>query len=226
MEQSLHVKGHIVNGASFTTNPTNSFQSTLFGSNNYYHRFKVIRSGVNNDSNFPMYSSGLAFTGGDTHGLLMTKYDSADVIVGAGSSNKLNWTKHLAFKDDIVAMGDYVVSQGTSGVWTYRKWNSGIAECWGQVNMTTYTGNGNTRVLSGTSSDTYKTAYRQIDVSLPSGLFTSVNCVTATALDSGTGVSACCVESWNATTFRMATWGAPDSCDNGKPSVHVFGRWK
>lgn len=27
---------------------------------------------------------------------------------------------------------DYVVEQGTSGMWTYRKWNSGIAECWGK----------------------------------------------------------------------------------------------
>lgn len=26
---------------------------------------------------------------------------------------------------------DYVVAQGTDGIWTYRKWNSGIAECWG-----------------------------------------------------------------------------------------------
>ena len=27
---------------------------------------------------------------------------------------------------------DFVIQQGTSGIWTYRKWNSGIAECWGQ----------------------------------------------------------------------------------------------
>ena len=26
---------------------------------------------------------------------------------------------------------DYVVEQGTDGIWTYRKWNSGVAECWG-----------------------------------------------------------------------------------------------
>ena len=26
---------------------------------------------------------------------------------------------------------DYIVEQGTSGIWTYRKWNSGIAEAWG-----------------------------------------------------------------------------------------------
>lgn len=27
-------------------------------------------------------------------------------------------------------ISDYVVEQGESGIWTYRKWNSGVAECW------------------------------------------------------------------------------------------------
>ena len=27
---------------------------------------------------------------------------------------------------------DYIVEQGIDGNWTYRKWNSGIAECWGK----------------------------------------------------------------------------------------------
>lgn len=31
---------------------------------------------------------------------------------------------------------DYVVEQGTDGIWTYRKWNSGIAECWGSYTET------------------------------------------------------------------------------------------
>lgn len=26
---------------------------------------------------------------------------------------------------------DYIVAQGTSGIWFYRKWNSGLAEFWG-----------------------------------------------------------------------------------------------
>ena len=30
--------------------------------------------------------------------------------------------------------GDYVLEQGTSGIWTYRKWSSGIAECWANKN--------------------------------------------------------------------------------------------
>ena len=31
-----------------------------------------------------------------------------------------------------VDASDYVIEQGTSGIWTYRKWDSGIAECWGR----------------------------------------------------------------------------------------------
>lgn len=26
---------------------------------------------------------------------------------------------------------DYIVEQGQSGIWMYRKWSSGVAECWG-----------------------------------------------------------------------------------------------
>lgn len=38
---------------------------------------------------------------------------------------------------------DYIVEQGTSGIWTYRKWDSGIAECWGATTI---------RVTSNTAS--------------------------------------------------------------------------
>lgn len=31
---------------------------------------------------------------------------------------------------------DCIVEQGVSGSWTYRKWNSGVAECWGTVTGT------------------------------------------------------------------------------------------
>ena len=32
---------------------------------------------------------------------------------------------------------DFVIQQGTSGIWNYRKWKSGTAECWGQYSFTT-----------------------------------------------------------------------------------------
>ena len=35
-----------------------------------------------------------------------------------------------------VQLTDFVTAQGISGSWTYRKWNSGVAECWGIFRVT------------------------------------------------------------------------------------------
>ena len=40
---------------------------------------------------------------------------------------------------------DYIVDQGRSGIWFYRKWNSGLAEFWGGKQVR---GNGTVRVLA------------------------------------------------------------------------------
>jgi hypothetical protein len=39
----------------------------------------------------------------------------------------------IKYKDNVIS--DFVVEQNTYGIWTYRKWNSGIAECWGRANI-------------------------------------------------------------------------------------------
>ena len=36
-------------------------------------------------------------------------------------------------------IGDFVVEQGTTTNWSYRKWNSGVAECWGTAKYTAST---------------------------------------------------------------------------------------
>ncbi len=43
---------------------------------------------------------------------------------------KTAFTKLSSLQTKLNATKDYVVEQGTSGSWRYRKWNSGIAECW------------------------------------------------------------------------------------------------
>jgi hypothetical protein len=40
----------------------------------------------------------------------------------------------IKYKGAII--GDFVIEQGISDVWTYRKWHSGIAECWCKVSTT------------------------------------------------------------------------------------------
>lgn len=78
-----------------------AFQTNLFGSNNSGFRFKAIRSAISGDSNYPQYGSGMAWATGDTHGFILTKYGGADVIIGGGNADTVQWRRHMAFKDDI-----------------------------------------------------------------------------------------------------------------------------
>lgn len=50
--------------------------------------------------------------------------------------NDFNFNVPISFNGQ--EMKDFIVEQGTSGIWTYRKWNSGIAECWGTIAPTSH----------------------------------------------------------------------------------------
>ena len=77
-----------------------------------------------------------------------------------------------AIQDELIRVGgvgtvpvaDYVVAQGTSGIWTYRKWNSGIAECWTTSTLNT-TGTFWANVMGGYGF--------YVGYDFPSGLFIS-----------------------------------------------------
>jgi hypothetical protein len=47
------------------------------------------------------------------------------------SDTDFNFNVPICFKGQ--EMKDFVVEQGTSGIWDYRLWNSRIAECWGDT---------------------------------------------------------------------------------------------
>lgn len=61
-------------------------------------------------------------------------------------------------------MTDFVVEEATSGIWTYRKWNNGVAECWGEYSVTT-------TVNNAWGSLFYSATIAQVNY--PSGLFIS-----------------------------------------------------
>lgn len=83
-----------------------------------------------------------------------------------------------AIQDELIRVGgsgtspvaDYVVAQGTSGNWTYRKWNSGVAECWAKITQTVTPGNA--------WEGTLNLAPYVIAVTTPIE-FTSIDCVNA-----------------------------------------------
>lgn len=76
-------------------------------------------------------------------------------------------------------LADFVIQQGTSGIWTYRKWKSGIAECWGRKSVSTAIANawGNLYTSGALSA---------LNVSFPF-TFAAVPTITANLTCNGTG---------------------------------------
>jgi hypothetical protein len=114
------------------------------------------------------------------------------------------------------AFADKVVEQGTSGIWTYRKWNSGIAECWG------------TYLLSTTVSNAWGNGYESgaKTVQMPSGLFTAVPSIQLT----NAGSWECIVIGYNhtkdAVSFELFRPSQITSAQNFYVNIYAIGRWK
>ena len=112
---------------------------------------------------------------------------------------------------------DYIIEQGTSGIWTYRKWASGIAECWGLWYGT----------LSHYGSALGGYAYNSGAISYPSGLFIA----KPNAQFSGYIGSGFCLcgnilsnsSKDNIVCYAIATASGSQSCGF---YIHSVGRWK
>ena len=113
---------------------------------------------------------------------------------------------------------DYIVEQGTSGVWRYRKWNSGFAECWGY------------HTISGTNISTAWGAwYASPAITLPSFPFTFVGAPDVhvgwesdfSAIIDGVGKR----ESTKAGQVYLYRPVAQTNV-NGRFSIYAYGKWK
>lgn len=107
--------------------------------------------------------------------------------------------KDIAYKLGLIA--DYVVEHGTDGIWTYRKWASGIAECWGEQ----VENNGSFSAWG------YLYAHDIPSVNFPSGLFEKVIIETAQAKQSGGNI----VSSINSTGADFKTKASQITCIRG-----------
>ena len=111
---------------------------------------------------------------------------------------------------------DYIIEQGASGMWTYRKWSSGIAECWGSYSETISQLGG---VLNGYSYS--------VVVNFPSDLFIDVPNVTYSAfLGNAYALTGTLNTSF---TKNLVTLFAVSNTSGSKSStwqVKAIGRWK
>lgn len=65
--------------------------------------------------------------------------------------------------ETLAALGDYVIEEGTSGNWKYRKWNSGRVEMWGSYSFSAKQG-------TSWAAGLY---YTDETISFPAGIFTA-----------------------------------------------------
>lgn len=142
-------------------------------------------------------------------------YETSDTAYDPNATWGGAWTSET-ITDDVI------IEEGTSGIWTYRKWASGTAECWGGLTWT---------ITSWTAwgSSYYSTASPVTD--FPSGLFIRAPLMTTSGRTSNGDV----ITYWrSATTFSKDT--APtfgfirpaDGTDNitGYLYMHAIGTWK
>lgn len=91
-----------------------------------------------------------------------------------------------------LAKRDHIVEQGTSGIWTYRKWASGLAECWGKksVNVTSWSQFGNVyEGLPGAGVQQYPSGLFNERPTLTYGITRNDNAPAIIGIETSTGAS-------------------------------------
>lgn len=129
--------------------------------------------------------------------------------------------RYYKFKNPTATCGlaDFIVEQGTSGIWTYRKWNSGIAECWGTTRFT------NAPMTSAWGYGYYSSSVGR-SIALPSPLFTSVISASVGA-DFHGGTGNWSIEGIGSTTaIGGYLWSTKSETRTVDVCLEVKGRWK
>lgn len=112
---------------------------------------------------------------------------------------------------------DYIVEQGTDGVWKYRKWYSGTAECWRIAELS---------VSSWGSWGSWSYSVQNLNIDFPTGLFIDVPIIEVTKTGGVDAVPV--VASVNATRITTLYGVRPNAAASGITSfsIHATGVWK
>jgi hypothetical protein len=134
-----------------------------------------------------------------------------------GNWNFGNWCQIL----DSAICPDYVIEQGTSGIWTYRKWNSGVSECWGH----NYLGDNialSTSMAGGVYSNN---SYNARGETLPSGLFLTGPVVSINVTSNGYTLAQVASATKEQVIYRI--WSPYNTTISGVYiSIRCVGKWK
>lgn len=113
---------------------------------------------------------------------------------------------------------DYVVKQGKSGIWTYRKWDSGVCELWGR-HSATLSNYATVNSWYGYNTGAIDLPFKvyspctQISAKVGSGFAHSGNCYSASNNASITKITGYCIA--NQSGSQSTVW-----------HFYIIGTWK
>lgn len=117
---------------------------------------------------------------------------------------------NFQYRENIV----YIVESGTSGIWNYRKWSDGTAECWG------------VDTVSVTCTDAEGVYFSDSkSIALPSNLFNDYPVALAACGDNWCWVSGV-KASMSAVYFKVTRGNPYDKTFSPGINLCVIGKWK
>lgn len=147
-----------------------------------------------------------------TDHLQLVKPDTTDNITPAGFNQNFDKIDEAIFD----LQTDYIVAQGIQNGWTYRRWASGVMECWTRTNQTT-------KNFNNTGCTHYESEFGNFDsgftfieepvILATFGVYATLESYIKYASASTTGVD---VYGYNNGKVGAKCWF----------SIHLMGRWK
>lgn len=116
---------------------------------------------------------------------------------------------------------DYIVEEGTSGIWTYRKWASGIAECWATPSRSDITW-----ANYGTPTGGYHLYYSASwNIAFPFELLNPCS-IVANVRYCGGNIGWCANANYSSSSQMSLTVVRNGNTGNVIVNIFVIGRWK
>lgn len=132
------------------------------------------------------------------------------------------YTQTVSAIDDTLVTSDFIIEQGTSGDWTYRKWNSGLAECWARIAV-------NTAVQTQWGGLYVSGSLSATNLTFPF-TFTAIPMINVNLSGSGSGAFIIASGSGSSSTTKTGIYeiarGTSAAAANYGVNYDVRGRWK
>lgn len=140
---------------------------------------------------------------------------------GTGATTAAAARSNLGITAANLGINDYIVGTGTSGIWSYIKWNSGIIHCWTTKYWTTPT------LTMSAVGNSYKSA--TVNMPFPSNLFVNVDTyfnVQFTFMSSGTYLQSVMYQAPSNNVLPIVILKGGSSTSACSVCAFAAGRWK